>query len=313
MLRWLERLRGGRPAAETLTVDQLRAAAHAHGCDLVPRHYYSPVTQAEDVAAPGFWDEQSMLRGVDLGESTGLALLADVLPGYLAEFRSRFTVEAGAESGTFHVVNGVYMAVDAHVYYAFVRHFRPRRVIEIGAGLSTRVAVEAMRENRAAGVAGDITCIEPFPGELLESLAAAGEVRLVRSRVQELGIGFFSVLQPGDLLFIDSTHVLREGSDVQFEYLELLPSLPDGVLVHVHDISLPRRYPRCYVEQGIHWNEQYLLQAFLAFNSRFEVIWAGNQLLLRHPEVMHAAFPEIAAMRRRYPLAEPSALWMRSK
>jgi hypothetical protein len=115
------------------------------------------------------------------------------------------------------------------------------------------------------------------------------------------------------MLFIDSTHVLREGSDVQFEYLELLPALPPNVFVHVHDISLPRRYPRCYVEQGIFWNEQYLLQAFLAYNSRFEVLWAGNYLLLRHPALMQATFPEIAAMRSRYPLAEPSALWMRSK
>jgi hypothetical protein len=312
MRRWLERLRGA-PPAEPLSAERLRVEADAQGFDLVRRHYYSPVTQAEDVAAPGFWDEQTSLRGVDMGEAAALALIADVLPRYLDEFRGRFVVEAGPDPRAFHVVNGVYMAVDAHIYYALIRHVAPRRIIEIGSGQSTRVAVEAVRANRAAGAAGEITCIEPFPGDVIESLAATGDVRLVRSRVQDLGVGFFAALQPGDLLFIDSTHVLREGSDVQFEYLELLPSLPENVLVHVHDISLPRRYPRCYVEQGIHWNEQYLLQAFLAFNSRFEVVWAGNHLLLRHPELMHATFPEIAAMRRQYPLAEPSAFWMRSK
>jgi hypothetical protein len=309
----LQKLVRGRQEHRTISTEELRQLARQRGYDLVARHYYSPVPQEEDLAGPGFWDGLTALRGVDMGESAALALVSDVLPRYLAEFRDRFAVEPGGDPGEFHVVNGVYMAVDAHVYYAFIRHFKPRRIIEIGSGQSTRVAVAALQANAADGTPGELTCVEPFPGDGLKGLVAVGKVRLVESRVQDLGTAFFATLQPGDMLFIDSTHVLREGSDVQFEYLELLPALPPNVFVHVHDISLPRRYPRCYVEQGIFWNEQYLLQAFLAYNSRFEVLWAGNYLLLRHPALMQATFPEIAAMRSRYPLAEPSALWMRSK
>jgi hypothetical protein len=133
----------------------------------------------------------------------------------------------------------------------------------------------------------------------------------VPRKLQEVGLAPFLGLEAGDVLFIDSSHVLREGNDVQFEYLEILPRLAPGVWVHVHDISLPRRYPRVYFEQGLYWNEQYLLQALLAFSTRLRVAWAGNHLLLRHPEEMHRAFPEIAVMRRHFPLSEPSALWMR--
>lgn len=292
----------------------LQALAEQRGYHLVRRHYYSPVPDAEDCTAPDFWDAHSPLAGVDMGEKTGLDLLSQVFPPYLAEFRARYGVREADAGGRFYVVNGVYMAVDAHVYYCLVRHLKPKRIIEIGAGQSTRVALDALETNRDQdGAAGTITAIEPFPGPALKQLVDAGRITLIEAKVQDVGLELFDSLESGDLLFIDSTHVLREGNDVQFEYLELLPRLPDGVYVHVHDISLPRRYPKVYFDQGLYWNGQYLLQAFLAFNSRFDVIWAGNYLLLRNPGQMHDAFPEIAAMREKYPLSEPSAFWMRTR
>src|SRR3972149_5863814 len=115
----------------------------------------------------------------------------------------------------------------------------------------------------------------------------------------------------GDILFLDSSPVLRAGGDVQLEYLEILPRLAPGVLVHVHDISLPKPYPRVYFETGMYWNEQYLLQAFLAFNSRFEVLWPGNWMMVRHPEKVCAVFPEFHEMRKLYPQSEPTGFWMR--
>lgn len=302
------------PEAAVVSDTQLQALAEQRGYHLVRRHYYSPVPDADDCTAPGFWDVQSPLAGVEMGEQTGLDLLSQVFPPYLAEFRARYGVREADAGGRFYVVNGFYMAVDAHVYYCLVRHLKPKRIIEIGAGQSTRVALDALETNRDKdGAVGTITAIEPFPGPALKELVDAGRVTLIEAKVQDVGLDLFDTLESGDLLFIDSTHVLREGNDVQCEYLELLPRLPDGVYVHVHDISLPRRYPKVYFDQGLYWNEQYLLQAFLAFNARFEVIWAGNCLLLHHPEQMHAGFPEIAAMRETFPLSEPSAFWMRTR
>jgi len=288
--------------------------AKERGFDLVRRHYYSPVPQREDLEQPGFWDEVDQLRGIDMREAAALDFLQDQLPPFLEEFRDRFPVEQSGDDTGFHVVNGVYMAVDAHVYYGMLRSLKPRRLIEVGSGQSTLVAVEANSRNAAEGSAeADILAIEPYPSTVIRELAAAGRLTLRECRVQDVPIAEFQALQPGDVLFIDSTHVLREGGDVQYEYLEILPSLQPGVHVHIHDISLPRRYPQVYHQQGIYWNEQYLLQAFLCLNKDFEVTWPGNYMLLRHPDLMQQLFPEIAVMRRRFPLAEPSAFWMQRR
>lgn len=302
------------PPVQPLSDAELGELAAERGYHLVRRHYYSPIPDSMDCAATGFWEDQSALVGLEMGEEVGLALLDQVFPRYLAEFRDRYGVRETDAEGRFYVVNGVYMAVDAHVYYCLVRHLKPKRIVEIGSGQSTRLAVDALETNRDRdGSPGHLTAIEPFPGDMLKELAEAGRVELIVAKVQDVGLELFESLGAGDILFIDSTHVLREGNDVQFEYLELLPRLPDGVYVHVHDISLPRRYPKVYFDQGIYWNEQYLLQAFLAFNRRFETIWAGNYLLLKNPERMNSAFPEIAAMREKWPLSEPSAFWMRTR
>ena len=101
------------------------------------------------------------------------------------------------------------------------------------------------------------------------------------------------------------------GGDVQLEYCEILPRLAPGVLVHVHDISLPKPYPRVYFEQQLYWNEQYLLQVLLSFTSRYEVVWPGNYLMNRYPERVAKAFPEYHEMRKYYPQSEPSSFWIR--
>lgn len=292
---------------------ELTIRAAQRGYHLVRRHYYSPVPDSADCSGPGFWDDQSLLPGVDMGEQRGLMLLEQAFPPFLAEFRERYAIHQHNAHGRFFLINGVYMAVDAHVYYCLVRHLRPKRIVEIGSGQSTRLALDATEMNRASGSPCSIVAIEPYPHDHLTALHNNGQITLVQSKVQDIKVEFFESLEAGDILFIDSTHVLREGNDVQFEYLEILPRLKDGVYVHVHDISLPRRYPKCYFDQGLFWNEQYLLQAFLAFNSRFETVWAGNYLLLHHPQLMLNAFPEITAMRERFPASEPSAFWMRTR
>jgi hypothetical protein len=131
-------------------------------------------------------------------------------------------------------------------------------------------------------------------------------------KVQEIPLEFFADLEGGDILFVDSSHALRSGGDVWWEYCEILPRLKPGVLVHVHDISLPRPYPRVYFEQKLFWTEQYLLQAFLCYNRRFEVVWAGNYFDTRHPGRLQELFPVFADMKLRFPQSEPSSFWIRS-
>lgn len=288
---------------------QMKTIEACSGKDLVLRHYYSPIPDPADFG-PGFWEEQSDLPGLTIDGAAGLQMLEDIFPKYLDEFRKRYAIDKPqGQTTAFYLINGVYMAVDAHAYYALVRAFKPARIIEIGSGMSTQLAVDALAENGNTGDAGTITAIDPHPSDFLRSVTS---VNLQETKLQDVDLSLFSELDTNDILFIDSTHVLREGNDVQLEYLEILPRLSDGVLVHIHDISLPKRYPKVYFDTGMYWNEQYLAQAFLAFNRRFKIIWAGNYMMLNFPEQMMSAFPEIADMRKVFPSSEPSALWMRT-
>lgn len=289
----------------------LRRFFATRGLLLIPRHYYQTIPDARDLAEP-FLQTGSEMVGVDLNEAAAIDLLHRVFPPYLAEFRATLPVERPASGDApFWLINGTFMAIDAHVYYALIRHVQPRRILEIGGGNSSVLAGLAVERNRReGGVTAQLTVIEPYPDERLLR-GFPGLSRLIRARVQEVPLATFAELQAGDILFIDSSHVLRAGGDVQYEYLEILPRLAPGVLVHIHDISLPKAYPPVYAEQELYWNEQYLLQAFLAFNQRFEVLWAGNWLLLKHPAEVNAAFPELRMMRGHYPQSEPTSFWIR--
>jgi hypothetical protein len=225
----------------------------------------------------------------------------------LPEFRATFPLhEAGARQ--FRLVNGNFMAGDAHVYWAILRG-APRRVFEIGAGNSTVLAATAAERNRVDGRETEVVAIDPYPAPVLQSLD--GLVRVMPQKLQDVDRDLFLELDDGDVLFIDSSHVLRMGGDVEIEYLEILPRLRPGVLVHVHDVNLPRRYPRTYFDSGTYWNEQAVLQAFLAFNSRFEVVWPGAYMAFRHSAALEVIRPELDAMRAVYPEAVPSSFWMR--
>jgi hypothetical protein len=208
--------------------------------------------------------------------------------------------------GAYYVNNRAFGSVDGEVLYAMIRHLRPRRVIEIGSGFSTRLTLQALAINRDEGYLCDLTAIEPFPPPDLERFAA-GPLRLLHTGVQAVTLSEFSELGAGDILFIDSTHVLRIGSDVQFEFLEVLPRLKPGVVIHVHDIFLPAEYPQDWVlREHRFWNEQYVLQALLTWTRGFEVLWGGSFMHLRHPELLLRAFPSYVPDR-----TWPGSFWMR--
>lgn len=289
----------------------MAAELRANGYHVIPKHYYSPIPDESDLSA-AYWADISKLVGVEIDPEIPMALVDGPLARFFAEFRQQFGVEPGDPgSSAYTLINGVYMAVDAHLYYGLIRHLKPRKIIEIGSGQSTRLAAAAARRNTEDDrSACKITAIEPYPPESLRALSS--EVDIVVAKLQSVDLAIFDALAENDILFINSTHVLREGNDVQTIYLEILPRLRNGVYVHVHDISLPERYPQEYFKQGLFWNEQYLLQAFLAFNERFTVVWPGNWMMVHHRDLMLKTFPEINVMRQHYPASEPSAFWMRT-
>ena len=187
--------------------------------------------------------------------------------------------------------NGFFERVDAEVAYSFVRHRKPRRVIEVGSGHSTLVLAKAMRRNAEEGAEGTFTAIEPHPRGFLKD-GLPGLTDLLEARVQEVPLEVFRKLQAGDVLFIDSSHVVAMDSDVLYECLRILPALAPGVRVHFHDIFAPLDYPEKFVKRNLcFWGEQYMLEAFLSFNTAFKVVWSGSAMQQWHGDVLRAAFP----------------------
>jgi predicted O-methyltransferase YrrM len=285
---------------------------YPHGLHLLPKNFYLPIPDDSD-QLDSFWTTPSAMVGVEMNREAQLGLMKNVFPRHLAEFREQFPISEAKKPGKFFLLNGSYMAVDAHVYYSLIRETRPKRIIEIGTGYSTILACHAGQLNKKQlGEGPEITATDPYPWDAFKN-GLTGLNEVIGKKVQDVPLETFTSLQAGDILFIDSTHALRSGSDVQYEFLEILPRLAPGVLVHVHDVSLPLPYPKVYYDTQTYWNEQYLLQAFLAYNTRFEVVWAGNYMLLNDPEVTLETFPEFKLMKDKWTSSEPTAFWMRSK
>lgn len=253
--------------------------------------YYWAIPDRQDLP-DHLWDRRSEMVGIDLREREQACLAEELAGRYGKEF-------AGLAGGMFGLV-------DAEVLYGLIRRTKPRRVIEIGAGQSTMITARALKRNRVEdGIEAEFTSIEPYPSPEVRR-GMPGLTRLLTKRVQDVPLDEFERLGAGDVLFIDSSHVLAIGSDVQYEFLEILPRLRPGVFVHVHDIFLPAEYHKHWVREGRFWSEQYVLQAFLAFNDRFEVVWAGQHMHLRHGKLLEQLFP---GYDRR--VDSPSSFWIR--
>jgi hypothetical protein len=264
--------------------------------------YYQPlVNPRKHLQKP--LDAPRVLPGIQWNVEEQLALLQQF--HYQDELRAIPLEEKDAQPLAFYYNNPSLCAGDAEFLYNTIRHFKPRRVIEIGCGYSTRLAVQAEKKNQAENPehACEHICIEPYEMPWLEKM----EVKVLRSKVEDIPLDTFSQLEAGDILFIDSSHIIRPQGDVLFEFLELLPLIKSGVLIHVHDVFSPRDYLHEWiVDRHCQWNEQYLLEAFLSFNSQFRIIGAVNMLKKDHPKALEDKCPTTA----RRPADEPGSFWM---
>jgi hypothetical protein len=253
-----------------------RKALRRMGVFPIRDHYYEPLFN--DAHLTKALSAVRTLPGIDWRHDEQLALLDQL--EYADELQSLDLAAAPMGDLDFSISNGGFGAGDAEFLYSMIRHIKPNRVIEVGSGNSTKIAQLALRQNSSeTGQDCEFICIEPYEMPWLEQLG----VRVIRQRVEEVGLDFFRRLGPNDLLFIDSSHIIRPQGDVLFEYLEVLPTLDSGVFVHVHDIFSPRDYPDQWVRNEVKmWNEQYLLEAILSYTDRYEVVAALNYL--RHAE-----------------------------
>jgi predicted O-methyltransferase YrrM len=283
-------------------------ALQAAGVHVVPNHFYLPIPDTRTMGA-AYFEAQSDLPGLDMRLDAQVDLLQKLASEFKAEYEKLPRSAGDSGPDEFYLNNQLFEAVDAEVLYALLRHLKPRRVVEIGSGFSTLLMLRAATANAADGKPLALRSIEPYPREFLVRKARAGRLELIQERVEKVALDRFEDLAAGDVLFIDSSHVIRTGGDVQRELLEIVPRLAPGVYVHLHDIFLPREYPRQWVVRNHwFWSEQYLLQAFLAFNSQFEVVLAHAFLHLRRPDLLARLVPSYDSA-----VVSPASFWMRRK
>ncbi len=260
------------------------------GFHITPNHYYQPVPDTRALKDV-LWQKQSELVGININEEEQIKLLSIFTAKFKDEYES-FPINKTSIPYQYYVNNGMFGSVDGYILYCFIRYFKPRKILEIGSGYSTYLSAQAILKNKKEEKDYDceLVAIEPYPNDILKA-GFPGLSKLITMKVQYVSLSEFEELNDNDILFIDSSHVLKIGSDVQYEYLEILPRLNKGVIVHIHDIFLPSEYPKHWVlEDYRFWNEQYLLQAFLAFNESFKVLWAGNYMHLRHSDKLEKSF-----------------------
>ena len=278
------------------------------GFHVTKNHFYEPIPDTRTLDNR-LWEKELDIVGINFNEIKQLALLQEFVKDYKIEY-NEFPLNAHEirNPHDYFVNNGSFESVDGEILYSMIRYFKPKKIYEIGSGYSTLVSARAIRQNSQEdhNYSCEFVAIEPYPPDFIRA-DLHGFFRLVPQKVQNVSLSEFTKLQANDILFIDSSHVLKIGSDVQYEFLEILPRLNRGVIVHVHDIFLPAEYLKEWVLQDYKfWNEQYMLQAFLAFNERFEILWGSSYMHLTHPAELEKAFASYNRTER-----WPQSFWFR--
>jgi hypothetical protein len=268
------------------------------GFELVLSTYDSPIPSLSELP-PAYFETPSQMRAIDFDVSRQMEFVERELASHCRGFAPpRSARDAGPHS--FYLSNGTYESVDAELLYAMVRRFNPSRIIELGSGYSTLIIREALQQGDGPAADDVLQTYDPYPSDLLPS-----EAVVTPQRAQDVPEQRLAELDDGDILFVDTSHTVKEGSDVNRIVLDLLPILRPGVIVHFHDIFLPYPYPRGHLEGAHFWAEQYLLQAFLAGNPAWEVLAAAYALARSYPDRLAACVPSFG------PGVNPGAFWIR--
>jgi Methyltransferase domain len=260
----------------------------AVGFDVLPRHFYSSIPDLRELSAHDAWKAQSTMAGVAGTDTTAqLAFLRNCC-GSLGF--TRYSVHARAcerngEEG--------YGPIESDVLFAFIARHLPAKVIQVGAGVSTAVILHAAE---VVGYKPEILCVDPYPNRFLTHSAASGAIHLIARKIQDVGIDLVTGLKSGDLLFVDSTHAVKPGGDVNYLILEVLPLLPAGAWVHFHDIYFPYDYQPSLFKTLFFSAESTLLQAFLICNPRYAIVLSLSMLHHARQEELREVLPSYHPM-----------------
>ena len=253
-------------------------------------HYYSPVPDLDEVREDAeriFGKVPTDIPGILLNEQQQLVLLKEFKIYY-----DELPFQPEKESNLrYYFENPSYSYSDAIFLYCMMRHFKPKRIIEIGSGYSSCAILDTNELFFDDSV--ETKFIEPYPQLLLSLINNTDQdkIKIIAKKLQDVELGEFEILQKNDILFIDSTHVSKVGSDVNRIFFDILPVLQSGVLIHFHDICYPFEYPLEWILEGRAWNEAYLLRAFLQYNSSFHIVLMNTFLERFHEKIFQEELP----------------------
>ena len=255
-----------------------------------PGHFYSPIPAIEEVKQREeeiFNRFPEKIPGIDLNVEEQLELLNKFKKYYKEQpFGSR-----KREGLRFYFENPSYSHSDAIILYCMIRHLQPKKIIEVGSGYSSCIILDT--NELFFGDSISCTFIEPYPQLLLSLIKDTDKIKteVIQENLQDVNPDKFSGLSAGDIFFVDSTHVSKINSDVNYIFFKILPYLKSGVYIHFHDIFYPFEYPKEWVYEGLAWNEAYLLKAFLQYNNAFKIQFFNTYLEHFHHDTFFDEMP----------------------
>jgi hypothetical protein len=249
-----------------------------------PEHYYSPIVAKKEVKENEAWiwggEYVAAVDGINLNLLDQQNLLSE-FKKYLPDFD--FPLQS-TDAARYHFDNEFFREHDAFILFSFIRHYAPQQVIEIGSGFSSALMLETSERFHQGHIS--MHFIEPFPEERLNAFVTGRQdASVYPKKIQEVELAFFEKLETNDILFVDSSHVSKTGSDLNYILFKILPSLASGVIIHFHDIFYPFEYPKEWVYLGRSWNEAYLLRAFMMHNEDYKILYFNDAMTSLHPEL----------------------------
>lgn len=249
-----------------------------------PGHFYSPIMSLDEVKEneKRIWENENIdgIQGINLNTKFQINLIKEFSKNYNdLPFKPEKTYGL-----RYYYNNNFYSYSDAIFLYSMIRHYKPKRIVEVGSGFSSALMMDVNDIFFKGEI--ELTFVEPYPDRLLGLIGNDEKrVNVVKNKVQDTPLKIYEELSDGDILFVDSSHIVKTGSDVNYIISEILPRLKPGVLIHFHDIFYPFEYPKTWVYGGRNWNEGYFIKSFLMYNDTFEMTLFSSYLHKHHSHI----------------------------
>ncbi len=278
----------------------------------VPIDFYNPIPDIKDLEKRKVWDKKSNLEGINFNIDFQLKFLKTLGEEFSKECNWPYYSK---DPGKFHLDNSLPFSFGCAAYtHSIIRKYKPKIIIEFGSGNSSKVISSAIEKNKIeCNIDCNYSIIDPYPSELIKNNELKSITKLYEEKAENMDISLFKELKKDDILFIDSSHMVRAGSDVNYAILEVLPKLNKGVIIHFHDIPMPYEYNKVYFTNPnfrVFWTESYLLQAFLINNNKVEIIAALKFLMTEKIDLFSKVFKHYDSVKHKL-ISE--SFWMRIK